>query len=82
MIKFQPLDSVEKNLHRFPCGPGEEPCYRCGRAVVIATALSVRVVDGGGSLAAKGEHVEEGGDLGLFSIGPSCAKKVPANYRH
>lgn len=67
-----------KNMNK--CKDAEEPCGLCGKAVVDPK-FSVRVVDGGGRFANKAEFddevaVDEAGDMGIFAVGPTCARKL------
>jgi hypothetical protein len=58
----------------------EEPCFICYRAVDITTAQAVHLMTDG-RLAPVDADVPLHNDQGWFSVGPECAKAIPAAFR-
>ena len=77
----------ERNLNRE--GPddwdGSFRCSLCERPLVEGPrTVYVNRVDGGWSFAPVGAAVDHSdpGYVGLHPVGPTCARKIPAAYRH
>ena len=61
-----------------------ETCGICGRTIVPSRAFAVHTIDGGATLLHpddESRYTDDGGDMGLWAIGSTCAKHVPAEYR-
>jgi len=80
MKRLQQAADYDKNLQR-PCGPGEQPCLRCGRAVDTANdhCYWVHLLTTG-DLIALGEAYDEADSQGLFPVGPTCGEKHLREY--
>lgn len=66
---------------------GLDACVICGRGVKANSGSQVHFVHGGNSAVRNdltpAEVGEEGsGDMGYWTLGPECQKKVPSAYRH
>ncbi len=56
----------------------QAPCACCGKPVKTATErYFAHVVDGGSAWGGEGD-TGDGGDMGWYPIGPSCAKRLRA----
>jgi hypothetical protein len=69
---------------RFDSVYHDDPCFICGREVKKPRYWA-HVVDGGANFLHKDDeslYVDDGGDMYLHPIGPSCAKKIPKEYLH
>ena len=61
--------------------PSSDACLICGKPLNPRTAPRVHCVDGTVLLIAPiGQDADEAGDMGYWSVGPDCARLVPANY--
>lgn len=66
---------------------GAEPCVVCGRLVKAGKGFDVHFIFGGRDAVRNDLEAEavagytEGGDMGIWKIGPECGKAVPAAYR-
>lgn len=60
-----------------------EHCACCGRKLT-GKPLWVEVIDGGGSIAAPGlgPDTTDGGYMGFFPVGRSCARKHFPGFTH
>ncbi len=62
---------------------GLEPCSVCGRGVAEGRGWWAEVVDGGASIARADFEADnkDPGYMGMWRLGPECAKRLPVAYR-
>jgi hypothetical protein len=61
-----------------------DPCIVCGRDIMKPQTW-VHVINGGDEILHKDDedkYQDDGGDLGLQSVGAGCAKLIPKEYKH
>ena len=77
-----PFSGHNHDKHSEKCmEAGQSPCAVCGKATTDADNLVVQVVAGGARYATKEEvegsvKIDEAGDMGCWSVGSTCAKKL------
>jgi len=83
-LRTMRLPRSEKRHEGYPEGD-LQPCAVCGRTIRNeARAVWVHIVDGGGVILHRDDeaaYASDGGDLGLYPVGPECAKRIPKEYR-
>jgi len=84
MKAFKPDKTREANESKLPCGPTQTPCAYCGKPVKVdEDTLYIHMVNGGSALATVEEgpqHDGEPGEMGLYPVGQTCAKKAGKHY--
>lgn len=58
------------------CG-NNEPCYICGKGMTRKKAANFLWIVAGGVMAASHDEPEpeDGGDMGMFRVGPDCIRR-------
>lgn len=81
MSATMPLPFAEVRSTR-PTGD-KQPCVVCNRPVRDPrAAVNVEMVEGGGTIARPGTaDTSDPGYMGLFPVGPECARRIPAEFR-
>ena len=56
-----------------------EPCYICGKRMTRKKAANFLWIVDGGTMAASPDEPKsaDGGDMGLFRVGPDCIRRHP-----
>ena len=80
MVYLKQAADYDTNIER-RCGPGEQPCLRCGRPVDSEhdQCYWVHMLTNG-HLVAVGEDYDEANSQGLFPVGPVCGEKYLRQY--
>lgn len=66
-------------------GQGVPVCHACGAVLNPERASSVHIIGGGATVLHPDDEDAytnaDGGDMGVWDLGPECAKMFPAAYR-
>ena len=63
-------------------GGSDMDCARCGKSI-SEPRLWIHIVNGGDAMLHRddeAQYVDDGGDLGMYVVGPECAKAIGSNF--
>lgn len=76
-------ETFERNTQRRGPADADAECHVCGRPIATIRAAWVECVNGGYDCwpqDAAPSDKEDGGYMGCYPLGPTCARKIPARF--